>query len=182
MSDLFYLYTVLICVLVSMFIPTVFFLVKYRQVTFVKVRGVWSIIFQLFGAVSCAISICLRGAIPDIYPCRISVPLAEFMLFLDALFIFERSIMLVISFRISTECVQRTQEKFKTISEIQPSHLPRSSFERKLYSWLLQNRKLFHVGMFSKSKLACIMMAFVFNLPTLTNPFRCCCSKRCEYL
>jgi hypothetical protein len=160
-----------LALLLAIAVPSIILLIRERQTPFVQVRGFWSVIGQVVTITLYGISFCFKGLFSsgdvDGYQFRASTPVGNFLLFLNVLFAYERSIMLIISFRISTECVQRAQDKFQTSAEILPSYQPRNQFERNLYSWLLRNRRYFHLGPFSYSKISCWAFAIAFNLPTL---------------
>jgi hypothetical protein len=162
------LYGTWLVLLITAYVSSMYILSRYQDATFIKVRGFWSIVLQLTSITLCGISICFKGAFDEQYPFRISLPFANFLVFFNVLIVFERSLMLIINFRISTECVQRAHDKFQT-NEVQIAYSTKTDFERKTYAWLLQNRTIFHTGLFSKSKLACLVIAIIFNLPTLIS-------------
>jgi hypothetical protein len=148
-------------------------LVRYRESSFIRVRGVWSIVSQLICITSFGVLLSLKGAFDAAIPFNISAPIVNFLLFLNIVFVFERTTMLVIRFRISTECVQRAQVKFHSAAAIHSAYLPRSDFEKRLYPWFLHHRQLFHMGPFSRSKLISWAIAILTDLPIILGAWLC---------
>jgi hypothetical protein len=150
--------------ILSMAVPGVALFIRYREATVIRIRGFWSVMLQICSLVIWA-AIALLAPFAEYEYANVAI-LEFFLLFLNSFAIIERCVMLFISFRITTQSMQRAQDKFFfTSDEVlleKPSHL-----EGRLYEWLLEHRRYFHQGLFSYSKLACYVMVLIWEIPII---------------
>jgi hypothetical protein len=89
-----------------------------------------------------------------------------FFLFANCCFLLERCVMLFISFRITTQSIQRAQDKF-LFSEADVPLQNSSAVGKNIQHWLLANRRFFHQGILSYSKLIAFLFSLIWTVPSM---------------
>jgi hypothetical protein len=142
-------------------IPGLLSFIWFRQSAVIRVRGFWSVLLQMISLIMWASDTLVSKFSGTPMPS----PLAYFFLFVNVCFLMERSVMLLITFRISTQSVQRAQDKFmfNAGDELED----RTAFQKKLHQWLLANRRYFHQGLFSWSKMCALGFAGLWTVPSV---------------
>jgi hypothetical protein len=151
-----------LCFMLLTGIPGLVLFTLHRDTTVIRVRGFWSVILQLSFAMLWAFSM-LMVYIFGIQP--FPTPMIYFFLFANVTFLLERCLMLFVSFRITTQSIQRAQDKF-LFSAGQTPFKEGHSLQSKVYKWLLANRRFFHQGLLSYSKLTAFSFALLWSFPS----------------